>query len=152
MEKIERTLFLIKPQGMKWMSEILAMILRPELKIIGVKIVVPSKRKIARHYAEHRGKGRYLGLIAQLACRPVLAMVLKGENAVALLRDIIGPTDIRIAPSHTIRGCYCTDTYAAADKEGRPTETLVHGSATAEAAEYEIPIWFKPEELISKTE
>ena len=91
------------------------------------------------HYAEHRGKPFFEGLVGRITAGPVVAMVWEGDGVIATGRKIIGATDPAAAEIGTLRGDYGL----SKQKNG------FHGSDSQEAAEREIKLWFKPEELMS---
>jgi len=84
-----------------------------------------------------------------LSSGPVIAMIWQGNNATALVRKITGSTEPASSDMGTIRGDFTLDTYMIADTDERSIRNLIHASGNTEEAEKEIPIWFKPEEIIS---
>jgi len=84
-----------------------------------------------------------------LSSGPVIAMIWQGNNAAALVRKITGSTEPASSDMGTIRGDFTLDTYMIADTDERSIRNLIHASGNTEEAEKEIPIWFKPEEIIS---
>jgi nucleoside-diphosphate kinase len=83
-----------------------------------------------------------------LSSGPVVAMIWQGNQAVGLVRKITGGTEPLTSDVGTIRGDYAIDTYAMADMDKRSVRNLLHASGSVEEAEMEIPIWFKPEEVL----
>lgn len=83
-----------------------------------------------------------------LCSGPVFAFVLEGYNAVERLRSLVGSTVPTKAAPGTIRGDFSLDSAILANMNGRAISNLVHASGTVEEAEYEINLWFKPEELV----
>src|SRR5262249_10076123 len=92
-----------------------------------------------QHYAVHKGKSFYDSLLKFLTAGPTLALVLTGREAVAVVRQIMGPTDGTKAAPGTIRGDYALSVQ----------NNLIHGSDSPESAAAEISLWFRPEELVS---
>lgn len=86
--------------------------------------------------------------IDYLCSGPVFAFVLEGYNAVERLRSLVGSTVPTKATPGTIRGDFSLDSAILANRNGRAISNLVHASGTVEEAEYEINLWFKPEELV----
>ena len=84
-----------------------------------------------------------------LSSGPVIAMIWQGEGAVDLVRKVTGGTEPVTADKGTIRGDLASDSYAAADAEGRSVHNLVHASGTIDEARQEIDMWFRPEEITS---
>lgn len=136
---MERTFIMIKPDGVrrKLVGEIISRIEKRNFDIIALKQLVPSRELAEQHYAVHKDKEFYLPLLDFITSGPVVAMVVEGENAIKIMRNMIGATSPEDALSGTIRGDY------TASKR----ENLVHGSDSPEAAECEIKLWF--EELAS---
>jgi nucleoside-diphosphate kinase len=140
-EKLERTLILIKPDGVQrgLAGEIIGRFERRGLRLAAMKFMQVSADLAAHHYAEHEGKSFYAGLIAYIQSGPVVAMVWEGPNAVALARQLMGKTRPVEAEVGTIRADLAVDV-------GR---NLVHGSDKPETGVREVALWFKPEELVT---
>lgn len=133
-----RTLILIKPDAVQrgLAAEILGRFERKGLRLIGLKLLVPSAEQAAAHYAEHAGKPFYPSLLAFITSSPLIAVALEGDQAVPVCRTLIGPTDGRTAPPGTIRGDFGLS----------KSNNLVHGSDSDASAARELAIWF-PEGL-----
>jgi nucleoside-diphosphate kinase len=138
---MERTLILVKPDGMQrgLAFEILGRLERRGLKIAGLKLMQVTPELASEHYAEHKGKGFYEGLISYITSAPIVAAVFEGPNAVAAARATMGKTNPSVADAGTIRGDLGLET-------GR---NLVHGSDGPESAAREIALFFEPDELLS---
>lgn len=138
---MERTLVLIKPDGVQrgLIGEIIARFERRGLRLVGMKFMQISRELAARHYGEHEGKPFYAGLIDYITSGPVVAMVWEGQQAIRIVRDMMGSTRPVEAAPGTIRGDYALEV-------GR---NIVHGSDGEESALREINLFFKEEELIS---
>jgi nucleoside-diphosphate kinase len=138
---VERTLILVKPDGVQrgLIGEVITRFERRGLKIVGLKFLQVDRSLAERHYAVHKGKPFYEGLLAYISSAPVVAMVLEGPGAIALARQTMGATQPAEAAPGSVR----------ADLAIEIGRNLVHGSDSAETAAYEIPLFFKPEELVS---
>lgn len=137
---MERTLVLIKPDAMQrgLAGEILSRLERRGLRIAGLKLLQVDEALARRHYAEHEGKSFFEGLVRYITASPIIAAVFEGTNAIQSSRNSMGKTNPMQADAGTIRGDLGLET-------GR---NLVHGSDSAESAEREIALFFKPEELL----
>ena len=137
----ERTYLMVKPDGVQrgLCGEIISRFEKKGLKIIAVKFMIIKKETAEIHYGEHKGKGFYDSLISYISSGPVLAMVLEGDNAVAVCRNMMGKTNPQESAPGTIRGDFGMVTGM----------NLIHGSDSPASAEREISIFFRPEELIS---
>lgn len=137
---LERTLFLIKPDGVQrgLVGEITGRLERRGLHLLGLKLMRVSPELAARHYAEHQGKPFYDGLIAFITSSPVVAMVWEGPGAVAMVRAMMGATNPAAAAPGTIRGDFAVDFGMNA----------VHGSDSVERAAQEVALFFSPGELL----
>merc|ERR1712063_155029 len=137
----ERTFLAIKPDGVQrnLVGEIIARFERKGFQLVGLKMISVPKELAEEHYAEHKGRPFFQGLIDFITSGPVVAMVWQGENVVAGARTMIGATSPS-APG-TIRGDFGLVV-------GR---NIIHGSDAVETAEREINLWFKEGELSSWT-
>jgi len=131
---MERTLILVKPDAIQrgLTGEILARLERRGLRIAALSLVQVERGLAERHYAEHKGKPFYEGLIEYITACPIVAAVLEGTNAVAAARQTMGATNPLNAAPGTIRGDLALET-------GR---NLVHGSDSPESAAREIALFF----------
>ena len=138
---MQRTLVLIKPDGVQrgLAGEIIARLERRGLKLVAAKFVEVDTELAARHYAVHKGKPFYEGLIRYITSSPVLAMVWEGPAAIEAVRQTMGATDPRKASPGTVRHDFGLEI-------GR---NLTHASDGIETAEQEIPLWFRPDEILS---
>ena len=98
--------------------------------------------------AREKGEAIINALVKFLTASPIVALVLEGHQAVKLTRKLVGSTEPLNSDVGTIRGDYTLDSYVMADADSRAIRNLVHASGNVEEAEYEIPVWFKPEEVI----
>jgi nucleoside-diphosphate kinase len=135
----QRTLILVKPDGVQRLlvGRILGRFEERGLRIVGLKMVRPTRELAERHYAVHRGKGFYEGLLDFITSGPVVAAAFEGPGAVGLARAMLGATRPEDAAPGTIRGDLALDT----------GQNLVHASDSPETAAHELALWFTPAEL-----
>ncbi|HZS43333.1 MAG TPA: nucleoside-diphosphate kinase [Candidatus Paceibacterota bacterium] len=176
--KEERTLVIIKPDGVQrtLIGEIIKRYEQAGLKLIGMKMMVPTVDHVEKHYTldlnwrkitgektikgyQDKGltppsmdpfeiTGRILdGLKKYLTSGPVIAMVWQGAHAVKIVRKITGGTEPLTSDVGSIRGDFVLDSYQMSDTDGRAVRNLVHASGSVEEADMEIKHWFKDEEL-----
>ena len=138
MEK-QRTFVMVKPDGLQrgLVGDIVNRFEKKGLKIVAIKMVSVSKELAEKHYGVHKGKSFFKPTVKYIMSSPVVAMVLEGFNAIDLVRTMMGKTNPADASSGTIRGDY-------GQFIGR---NIVHGSDGPDTAEFEINLWFKPEEI-----
>jgi nucleoside-diphosphate kinase len=120
-------------------GELIGRLERRGLQLGGLKLIRINRQVAERHYAEHRGKPFYEGLVAFITSGPLVAMVWEGAEAVAAVRGLMGATDPAKAAPGTIRGDLATGL----------THNLVHGSDSPARADAEIELFFKPDEMVS---
>ena len=136
----ERTLVLIKPDAVQRLlvGRILGRFEERGLRLVGLKLVHIDRPFAERHYAVHRGKPFFEGLIDFITSGPLVAMALDGPNAIAMVRSMVGATRPHEAAAGTIRGDLAVET----------AQNLVHASDGAETAAAELALWFAPAELL----
>lgn len=136
----ERTLVLVKPDGVQRLlaGRIIARFEERGLKLVGLKLVRVDRELAERHYAVHRGKPFFEGLLDFITSSPLVAMALEGPNAIALVRAMVGATRPHEAAPGTIRGDLAVET----------AQNLVHASDGPETATAELDLWFAPGELV----
>jgi nucleoside-diphosphate kinase len=150
---IERTLVLVKPDGVQRqiVGEILSRFEKAGLKLIGLKMVWVDDTFARRHYTEdiekRRGKHVREYLAEFIKSGPIVAIVLEGVQAIENVRKMVGSTEPRVAQPGTIRGDYAHTSYAYCDSKQMVVKNLIHASADSKDAEYEVQLWFKPDEL-----
>ena len=178
--KKERTLVIIKPDGVQrsLMGEIIKRFEQVGLKLIGIKMIVPSAEHVEKHYTldpqwrtvtgqktieSYKSRGKTPpsedpleitavildNLKKYLTSGPVVAMVWQGAHSVELVRKIVGGTEPLASDVGTIRGDFVLDSYPMSDKDNRAVRNLIHASGSVEEAENEISHWFSKGELIS---
>ncbi len=137
---MERTLVLVKPDGVQrgLTGEIISRLERSGLRLVGMKLMHISRELAEMHYAEHKGKKFYDGLIDYITSGPVVAMVWEGTGAIANVRRLMGATDPAEAAPGTLRGDFGLE-------KGR---NLVHGSANEADAAREVSLFFIDAELV----
>lgn len=137
---IERTFVMIKPDAVQrgLIGKVISRLENKGLKIIAMKFMAVPKDLAERHYAEHRGKEFYNELIEFITSGPVVAMVWEGENAISVVRAMMGATDPQKSPPGSIRG----------DFGMTLRHNIVHGSDSSESAEREIALWFSSDEMV----
>lgn len=143
MNEIERSLVLIKPDGVQRAvsGEIITRFEKAGLKIIAAKMVWVDAEFSKRHYAEHLEKAFYKDLEVLITEGPIVALVLEGRGAIGVIRKMVGPTNPSEAAPGTIRGDFAHDL-----GDGR---NLIHASANMEDSKKEINLWFTPSEIHS---
>jgi len=131
---MERTLILLKPDAVErqLVGTILSRFEQKGLKIIAVRMLQFTPELARKHYADHVGKPFYPGLEAYITSGSVVAAILEGMEAIAVVRRMIGPTNGIEAPSGTIRGDFALSSQ----------RNLVHASDSPAAAEREMSIFF----------
>ena len=136
----ERTLVLIKPDGVQRLlvGRIIGRFEERGFKIVGLKLVAVDRALAERHYAIHRDKPFFRGLVEFIISSPLVAMVLEGPNAIAVARAMVGATRPEDAVPGTIRGDLALET----------AQNLIHASDGTETATTELALWFTPGELV----
>ena len=136
---IEQTLVLVKPDGVQrqLVGRILARYEDRGLKVVGLKLVRIDRAQAEAHYAVHRGKPFFEGLVEFIVSGPLVAAVLEGPEAISVVRTINGATRPEQAAPGTIRGDFALET----------GHNLVHASDAPETAATEIALWFAATEL-----
>ena len=178
-QKEERTLVVIKPDGIQrsLIGEIISRYEKVGLKLVAMKMLVPTAKMVEEHYTLDPNWRRITGekaiksyidkgmkppftdplkvteivlknLKKYMTSGPVVAMVWQGAHAAKIVRKITGSTEPLSSDVGTIRGDYVLDSYQMSDVDGRAVRNLVHASGNAEEAEMEIKHWFKKEELM----
>ena len=138
---MERSLVLVKPDGVQraLIGEVISRLERRGLRLVAAKFMQVSRELADTHYAIHKGKPFYEGLISYITSAPVMAMVWEGPNAVAAIRQTMGATRPTEAAPGSLRHDFALEV-------GR---NLTHASDTVENGENEANLWFRPEELVS---
>jgi nucleoside-diphosphate kinase len=136
----ERTLVLVKPDGVQRLlvGRILGRFEERGLKIVGLKLVAVDRALAEAHYAVHRERPFFEGLVAFITSSPLVAVALEGPNAIGMVRSMVGATRPHEAAAGTIRGDLAMET----------AQNLVHASDGPETAAAELALWFGPGEIV----
>ena len=139
--KKERTFVMIKPDAVQrgLIGDIISRFEKKGIKIVAMKLVSVSKELAEKHYGIHKGKPFFEPTVKYITSSPVISIVLEGNNVIEMVRNMMGKTDPQKAELGSIRGDF-------GQFIGR---NIVHGSDSAETAEFEINLWFKQEEIAS---
>lgn len=131
---MERSLVLVKPDGVRrgLVGEVISRIEEKQLRITEMRMMTVDAELAKRHYEEHTDKPFFRDLLEFITSGPVVAMVVEGEQAVSVLRTLMGATDPKQAAPGTIRG----------DFGLAITENIVHGSDSPQSAERELGLFF----------
>lgn len=177
--KNERTFVIIKPDGVQrsLVGEVISRFERTGLKFAAMKMFVPTSEQLLAHYAKDDAWCEKVGqktvdkltvegktvaksaleygrdvlnqLVSFMSSGPVIAMALEGNQAVGIVKKLVGGTEPLTSDVGTIRGDMTVDSYDLANIDGRAVRNLIHCSDQVIEAEREIALWFKAEELMS---
>ncbi|MGC9210200.1 MAG: nucleoside-diphosphate kinase [Acidilobus sp.] len=138
---IERTLVLIKPDGVRrgLIGEIISRFERKGFRIVAMKMIRMTKEQAAQFYSVHADKPFYKDLVEFITSGPIVAMILEGDSAISVVRNMIGATDGRKAAPGTIRGDYALSIQ----------ENVVHASDSPESYERESKIIFSEDDIVT---
>ncbi len=138
---MERTLVILKPDAVQrgLIGQITVRLEQRGLKLVGMRFIQIDNELAARHYAVHKGKPFYEGLIKYITSSPVVVQVWEGKRVIETVRRTCGATNPIDADVGTIRADFGVEI-------GR---NLIHASDGPETAAYEIPLYFKEEDLVS---
>ncbi len=175
----EQTLVIIKPDGVQrsLMGEIMNRIERTGLKFVAVKLLVPEEEKCWKHYNKDEewfmkkgariiedrtnhgmpiekdqmqyGKDIIQSNVEFFTSGPVLALIIEGNQSVAIVKKLVGGTEPLTSDVGTIRGDLTVDSYALSSLDNRAVRNLIHCSDSPEEAQREIPLWFEKSEIVS---
>lgn len=118
-------------------GEVLARFERSGLELVAAKTMRLTPALLAEHYSHLKDRPFFPDIVAFMSSRPVLALILKGENAVSRVRELLGPTDSKKAPQGSIRGDLGTDNM----------RNIAHASDSVENAEIEVRRFFRLDEV-----
>jgi nucleoside-diphosphate kinase len=177
----ERTFVILKPDTVQrsLIGEVIKRFERTGLKFTAMKMFVPEKAKLMTHYnkddawflkkgnriiedlksqglpveKDAMAYGREIidTIVVYMTAAPVVAMVLEGNQAVAVVTKLVGTTEPSTSDVGTIRGDYTVDSYTHSSYENRAVRNLIHCSESPEEAEREISIWFSESEIMNYT-
>jgi nucleoside-diphosphate kinase len=137
---VERTLIIVKPDGVQrgLIGQVLARFEARGFRFAGLKLQSISHELAEAHYAEHKGKVFYEGLVSFITSAPVVVGVVEGPGAIAAARAMMGPTNPAGAAPGTIRGDFAVTV----------SYNIIHGSDGPESAQREIALFFQEGELV----
>lgn len=138
---MERTFAMVKPDGVQrgLVGEIISRFEKKGIKIVALKLMQITGETAEQHYAEHKGKPFFGGLVSFITSGPVAAMVLEGEDVIAMVRTMMGATAPKDSAPGTIRG----DFGMTIDRN------IIHGSDSLQSANREISLFFTEEEILA---
>ena len=130
----ETTLVLVKPDGVRrrLVGEVIRRLEAKGLTIVGMRMLQMDKEMASKHYAEHVSKPFFDDLVTFITGGALVAMAVEGDEAVSVVRTLMGATDPKKAALGTIRG----------DLAIEMTENIVHGSDSPESAARELALFF----------
>jgi nucleoside-diphosphate kinase len=140
---MEKTFVMLKPSAVTRgiVGNILTRIENKGLKIVALKMVSVTREKAEKLYAVHKGKPFYESLVGYVTSATTVTLVIEGEEAVKVMRKIVGNTNPKEAEPGTIRGDLAMTT----------TKNVIHASDSVENAKNEMAIFFAPEEIVTYT-
>jgi nucleoside-diphosphate kinase len=140
---METTLLIVKPDGVQrgLVGDIIGRFEAKGLQIVGLKMMTIPRTLAETHYEDHKGKKFYEGLVRFMTSSPVVVFALRGVNAIAIARKMMGSTFGPDAEPGTIRG----------DLGVSRSFNLIHGSDSTGAAERELGLFFKAGEILEWT-
>ena len=177
--KKERTFVIVKPDGVQrsLIGDIIKRIERTGLKLVALKMAVPTEDQCWVHYnkddvwfeskgtkiLENRknagmvvdkpaieyGKDIIKALVKFMTCGPVVMMIWEGNEAVGVVKKLVGSTEPATSDVGTIRGDLTLDSYDLAGTDERAVRNLVHCTDNPDESQREIDIWFKKEEIVN---
>ena len=135
----ERSLILLKPDCLNGhhAGEVIGRFEKAGFQIRAAKLIALNDEVLGVHYAHIADRPFFPEIVEFMSSRPVLALVLEGENAVVAIRDLLGPTDSTQAPAGTIRG----------DMGTTSMENICHASDSVENAAIEVERFFNTGEV-----
>ncbi len=138
---IEKTFVMLKPSTVAraMIGNVIGRIETKGLKIVALKLTWVTLGEAAKLYAVHKGKPFYEELTKFITSSPIVAMVVEGDDAVKVMRKLIGATNAKEAEPGTMRGDFALSNQ----------KNAVHASDSAVNAEYEMNIFFAPEDVLS---
>lgn len=138
---MQRTLIIVKPDGIQrgLIGAILSRFEGRGLRIVALKMMSVGRQLAERHYAIHRGKFFFEGLVQHITSGPVVVAVIEGPEAIQVVRTMVGVTRPHEAAPGTIRGDYALT----------GLRNLIHASDAPDTAESEMALFFTPQEVLS---
>ena len=174
----EKTFVILKPDAIQrtLIGDLISRIERTGLKMVALKMVMATEEQCWKHYnkdekwflekgqkiIENReksglaiekeaieyGKEIIDALVKFMTCGPVISMIFEGNQAVGIVKKIVGGTEPLSSDVGTIRGDYTVDSYELSNLDSRAVRNLIHCSDQADEALREIDLWFSPEEIL----
>lgn len=140
---MERSLILVKPDAVErgFSGAIVGRLESAGLKLVALKMLRMDQALAERHYAPHKEKPFFKGLISFITSGPIVAAVFEGEDAVRRIRTVMGSTDPAKAEAGSIRKDFGLDI----------ERNAVHGSDSVKTAEQEVALFFKDSEILGYT-
>lgn len=175
--KKEQSYLMVKPDGVQrgLVGEIISRIERTGLKIVALKMMMASKENLVTHYGKsdewyekkgqgivdnrtaaglpvektalEYGKGIVDALVNYMSSGPVVAMVIEGNQAVAIVKKLVGGTEPTTSDVGTIRGDLTLDSYQLANLDDRAVRNLIHCSDQVDEAIQEIELWITSSDI-----
>jgi len=175
----ERTFVIMKPDTVQrsLIGEVITRFERTGLKFVAMKMFVPDEARLLVHYNKDEAwflkKGNRIiedlkahnlpvekdamaygrsiidTIVTYMTAAPVIAMILEGNQSVAVVTKIVGTTEPSSSDVGTIRGDYTVDSYGHSSYENRAVRNLIHCSESPEEAEREIKVWFTDDEIMN---
>ncbi len=141
---MERSLILLKPGVLqrRLVGKVLSRFEEKGLNIIALKMIHMTRPMVEAHYKEHQGKDFYQKLVDYTLSGSIIAAAIEGNEAISVIRKLVGPTELKDSQPGTIRGDFAAQTRL----------NIVHASNSPESAAREIGLFFKPEELCPWTD
>lgn len=138
---IEKTFVMLKPSTVAraMIGNVICRIENKGLKIAAMKLTKVTQEKAAKLYAVHQGKPFFNALVEFVTSGPIVVMVIEGDDAVKVVRKLIGATNSKEAEPGTIRGDFALSNQ----------KNAVHASDSTENAKHEMEIFFTPEEILT---
>ena len=138
---MENTLSLIKPDGVRrnLIGEVIRRFEQNGLKVTAMKMLWLSKKEAEGFYIIHKDRPFYDSLTTFMSSGPIVALVLRGENAISKTRELMGATN----PAEAVKGTIRRDLAESIEAN------VVHGSDSKRSTEFEIPYFFNQMELIA---
>lgn len=177
----ERTFVILKPDTIQrsLMGEVIRRFERTGLKCTAMKMFTADEARLLKHYNKddawflkkgtriiddltsqgrpvekepiEYGKDIIRTIVNYMVAAPVVAMVLEGNESVAVVTKLVGTTEPKTSDVGTIRGDYTVDSYGHSSYENRAVRNLIHCSESPEEAEREIAIWFEEGDIMQYT-
>ncbi len=137
---MQKTLVLLKPDAVQrgLVGELVSRLERKGLKLVGMKLARMDDALARQHYAEHVDKPFFKGLAEFITSGPLVAMAIEGEDAIGMVRTLMGETNPANAAPGTVRGDYAVSIGL----------NLVHGSDSPESAKRELALFFEKDEIL----